>query len=60
MDKTKISSVWKQCMYCGKLYPPKTDQKRCNCERHGWLLEVRTWYQPKKTKGGANGTNKIL
>lgn len=54
MGKTGIEFSNKKCLYCGKLYPPKTDQKRCTCERHGWLLEVGTWHQPKN-KGGANG-----
>ena len=54
MGKTGIMFSNKKCLCCGKLYPPKTNQERCTCERHGWLLEVGTLHQ-SKTKGGANG-----
>ncbi|GLB30987.1 hypothetical protein LAD12857_29100 [Lacrimispora amygdalina] len=54
MGKTKIMYSNKKCQCCGKLYPPKTDQKRCTCERAGLLVETGTWHQPKMG-GGAGG-----
>jgi hypothetical protein len=59
MGKTGIEFSNKKCLCCGKIYPPKTDQKRCTCERGGWLLEVGTWHQPK-TGGGTDATNKTV
>ena len=47
MKKTKIEYSSKKCQCCGKLYPPKTDQKRCNCKQAGWLLDSGTWHEPK-------------
>ena len=32
MKKTRVISNNKKCLYCGKLYPSDTDQKRCTCE----------------------------
>ncbi len=51
MKKTETMFRNKKCPCCGKLYPPKTDQERCTCERGGWLLSVEDLYQPK-VKGG--------
>lgn len=47
MSKTTIIFSNKKCQCCGKLYPPKTEKKRCNCKQAGWLLETGTLHEPK-------------
>lgn len=49
-EETKISSIWKECRYCGKKYPSDSPRKNCACKDHGRLFAVGAYYE-KKTAG---------
>lgn len=53
-EETKISSVWKECRYCGKKYPSDSPRKNCACKDHGRLFAVGSWYSKKGTMANGN------